>query len=106
MLMKYKIRLIVLLSVVVMLTALDGLAQVSVGGTPLSWNSDHYTSTVPITLPVVDEAALLLEDEARLAIGEKSTRFGYNHEVAIDVLSSCIWETTSTHEIGLSLIHI
>lgn len=100
MLMKYKIRLIVLLSVVVMLTALDGLAQVSVGGTPLSWNSNHYTSTVPITLPVVDEAALLLEDEARLANGEKSTRFGYNHEVAIDVLSSCIWETTSTHEIG------
>ncbi|HAB89158.1 MAG TPA: lysyl endopeptidase, partial [Bacteroidetes bacterium] len=100
MLRDYKIGLTTLLGVVVMLTTTDTQAQVSVGGTPLSWNSAHSIGTTTIALPFVDEAALLLEDEARLVNGEKSTRFGYNHEVAIDVLSSCVWETTSTHEIG------
>ena len=100
MLRNYKIELSILLGVVVMLTTTDIQAQVSVGGTPLSWNSAHSIGTTTIALPIVDEAALLLEDEARLLNGEKSTRFGYNHEVAIDVLSSCVWETTSTHEIG------
>ena len=100
MLRNCKIRLTAFLSAAVMLTSLDGQARVSVGGTPLSWSNVIPTSNTAIVLPAVDEAALLLEDEARLTNGEKTTRFGYNHEVAIDVLASCEWQTTSSHEIG------
>ena len=68
-----------------MLTSIEGQAQVSVGGTPLSWTNVLTASNTVIVLPAVDEAALLLEDEARLMNGEKTTRFGYNHDVTIDV---------------------
>ena len=100
MLRKCKIGFQTLLSALVLLIAVDGQAQVSVGGTPLSWGYTLTGSNTVITLPAVDEAALLLEDEARQMNGEKSTRFGYNHEVSIDVLASCVWESTSSHEIG------
>ena len=100
MLRKCKIGFQALLSAFVLLIAVDGRAQVSVGGTPLSWGNTLIGGNTVITLPAVDEAALLLEDEARQMNGEKSTRFGYNHEVSIDVLASCVWESTNTHEIG------
>ncbi len=100
MLRNCKLWLPAILSAGLMLVANYSQAQVSVGGTPLSWTSVVTASNTAIVLPVVDEAALLLEDEARLMNGEKTTRFGYNHDVTIDVLASCEWETTSTHEIG------
>lgn len=100
MLRNCKLWLPAILSAGLMLVANYSQAQVSVGGTPLSWTSVVTASNTAIVLPVVDEAALLLEDEARLLNGEKTTRFGYNHDVTIDVLASCEWETTSTHEIG------
>ena len=100
MLRNCKLWLPAILSAGLMLVANYSQAQVSVGGAPLSWTSVVTASNTAIVLPVVDEAALLLEDEARLMNGEKTTRFGYNHDVTIDVLASCEWETTSTHEIG------
>lgn len=100
MLRKCKIGFQTLLSALVLLIAVDGRAQVSVGGTPLSWGNTLTAGNTVVTLPAVDEAALLLEDEARQMNGEKSTRFGYNHEVSIDVLASCVWESTASHEIG------
>ena len=100
MLRNCKLWLPAILSAGLLLVANYGQAQVSVGGTPLSWTSVVTASNTAIVLPAVDEAALLLEDEARLMNGEKTTRFGYNHDVTIDVLASCEWETTSTHEIG------
>ncbi|MEC8835014.1 MAG: hypothetical protein VXX18_01640, partial [Bacteroidota bacterium] len=100
MLRNCKIRFTAFLSAAMMLTSIEGQAQVSVGGTPLSWTNLLTASNTVIVLPEVDEAALLLEDEARLMNGEKTTRFGYNHDVTIDVLASCEWQTTSSHEIG------
>lgn len=100
MLRNCKIRFTAFLSAAMMLTSIEGQAQVSVGGTPLSWTNVLTASNTAIVLPAVDEVALLLEDEARLMNGEKTTRFGYNHDVTIDVISSCEWQTTSSHEIG------
>ena len=81
MLRNCKLWLPAILSAGLLLVANYGQAQVSVGGTPLSWTSVVTASNTAIVLPVVDEAALLLEDEARLMNGEKTTRFGYNHDV-------------------------
>lgn len=100
MLRNYKVWLPVILIAGLLLVANIGQSQVSVGGAPLSWTNVVTSSNTAIVLPAVDEAALLLEDEARLMNGEKTTRFGYNHDVTIDVLASCEWEITSTHEIG------
>lgn len=100
MLRNCKVWLPVILIAGLLLVANIGQSQVSVGGAPLSWTNVVTSSNTAIVLPAVDEAALLLEDEARLMNGEKTTRFGYNHDVTIDVLASCEWEITSTHEIG------
>src|SRR5690606_20933449 len=46
-----------------------------------------------ITLPAVDVAALIAEDEARLATGVKGPwRFGFNHEVDLG-FDQGIWQT-------------
>ena len=71
MLRNCKIRFTAFLSAAMMLTSIEGQAQVSVGGTPLSWTNVLTASNTAIVLPAVDEVALLLEDEARLMNGEK-----------------------------------
>ena len=100
MLRNCKIRLVAFLSAAMMLSSMDGQAQVSVGGTPLSWSNVIPTSSTAIVLPAVDEANSFDRRRGSSLKRRKTTRFGFNHEVTIDVLASCAWESTPTHEIG------
>ncbi|MDQ3100513.1 MAG: trypsin-like peptidase domain-containing protein [Bacteroidota bacterium] len=72
-------------------------AQVSFGGRPLGHS---HPETLPPThivrMPSVDAAALIAEDEARIAQGIKGPwRFGFNHMVDLGLENSGAW-----HELG------
>jgi PKD repeat protein len=70
------------------------MAQVSAGGTPVSFTKTMRTTIQSITMPPVDVAALLAEDSLEQAKGVPY-RFGYPFEVAYDLQNSGTWETLS-----------
>lgn len=66
-------------------------AQVSQGGAPTSFTKTHITDQVPtVTMPAVDVAALLAEDEQDMAKGEPF-RFGTDLDVNIGLGNSGVW---------------
>ncbi len=70
-------------------------AQIAFGGRPYSFT--HTLQQAPVvTMPEVDVAALVAEDEAREASGIKGPwRFGFNHAVDLDLHNSGAWEQLS-----------
>ncbi len=72
-------------------------AQISFGGRPLGHTHPQLLPEAPrVTLPHVDAAELIAEDEARLAEGKKGPyRFGFNHAVDLGLHNSGIWHQFS-----------
>ncbi|MBK7946223.1 MAG: trypsin-like peptidase domain-containing protein [Flavobacteriales bacterium] len=79
-----------------LLTWLPAHAQIAFGGTPIGLMK-HRPWLEPaeeLVLPEVDAAALIAEDEARLAAGIKGPwRFGFNHAVDLRSSNSGTWTT-------------
>lgn len=74
----------------------DATAQVSFGGRPIGLLPHAPELAMPpvLTLPVVDAAAMMTEDEARIAAGIKGPyRFGFNHEVDLGTSGQGAWTT-------------
>jgi len=72
------------------------LGQISHGGTPIGLLPKGPSLPTPaqITLPTVDAAALIAEDEARYSHGIVGPwRFGFNHEVAFNNDAHGTWST-------------
>ncbi len=68
-------------------------AQISFGGTPLTILAPQKLHSPSILeMPVVDAAALLAEDEQRIAGGVKRQRFGVSHAVDIHLMNAGHWE--------------
>src|SRR5690606_23113272 len=72
----------------------SAFAQIEFGGRAIGLTDPDRLQQPPlITLPAVDVAALIAEDEARLATGVKGPwRFGFNHEVDLG-FDQGIWQT-------------
>lgn len=69
-------------------------AQLSEGGTPISFNKRGLDQNIPVyTLPAVDVDALLAEDEVNLATKIGPYRFGAELPVNINLSNSGNWET-------------
>lgn len=71
-------------------------AQVSFGGEPIGTKAIKMgLPPAPVArMPHVDAAALIAEDEAMQAGGEKGPyRFGFNHTVDLDMANSGVWNT-------------
>ena len=77
-----------------LLIASSAFAQIEFGGRAIGLTHPDRLQPPPlITLPAVDVAALIAEDEARSATGVKGPwRFGFNHEVDLG-LDQGIWQT-------------
>lgn len=76
--------------------ALTASAQISFGGRPigLSPGADLLASSPTVVLPEVDRLALIAEDEAALASGQKGPyRFGLNHAVDLGIATHGSWTT-------------
>lgn len=70
---------------------LTAFAQVSIGGTPYSFNNRVGNNIATVQMPPVDVAALLAEDEIEQAQG-LPFRFGFPHEVELNLNNSGTWE--------------
>jgi len=69
-------------------------AQVSFGGQPLGLGQAHLPQPQLFMMPEVDAAALMAEDEQRIAEGIKGPyRFGFNHATDISTANSGTWTT-------------
>jgi hypothetical protein len=68
-------------------------AQESFGGQATGLRNDVQLEAPPfVVMPPVDAAALLAEDEARIASGVKGPyRFGFNHAVDLGLENSGVW---------------
>ncbi len=79
-----------------LLTAGSAIAQISSGGMPASF-SFAVSSMLPTeTMPAVDEALLIAEDEAeQIAAGMliPPMRIAYGHDVNLNLNNSGLWET-------------
>lgn len=74
------------------LLSLPMLAQVSAGGTPFSFTNSSLGSVVPqVTMPAVNETALLAEDALNNAKDEPY-RFGAELNVHLDMNNCGLWE--------------
>ncbi len=76
--------------------ALSASSQIAFGGRPIGLmpKGPALPPAQTITLPAVDAAALIAEDEARYASGVKGPwRFGFNHEVDIRSEAHGTWHT-------------
>lgn len=73
----------------------DLRAQVSFGGKPWAQHAEKLGLGVPqvFSLPALDRAALLAEDDVRAAAGTKRQRFGVNHATQLDLNNSGTWST-------------
>lgn len=88
----------ILSSAFVLLSLLAGngsFAQLSFGGHPHGLDRASGLPQPPVvTMPAVDVATLMAEDEARMADGEKGPyRFGSNHVVDIGLDNAGVWRT-------------
>ncbi len=72
-------------------------AQISAGGTPPSFSIGGSSLVPTAAMPLVDEQALLAEDETDAAYGRvddpRGQRFAYAHEVSLNLTNSGLWET-------------
>lgn len=88
-----------ILNLAVMTPLLIDLAvgQISFGGHPYGIDRGNALPVAPVVvMPVVDAAALMAEDEARMADGRKGPyRFGKSHVVDQGLTNSGIWHTMS-----------
>lgn len=74
--------------------SLPAAAQVSFGGQPYGLTKSHLPAPTVHRMPEVDAAALMAEDEARIAQGIKGPyRFGFNHVTDISTANSGVWST-------------
>ena len=74
------------------LTSGIATAQISSGGEPASFHYKVGASIPVITMPTVDVEALLAEDEAEEKLGVPF-RFGFPHDVSLNLDNSGVWET-------------
>lgn len=87
------IRFSMLLSFIVLLIAIQpAQAQISKGGTPLSFGNKTASSIPSVITTDVDHQALLAEDELE-AGKEIPLRFGFPFDVRYDLNNSGLWET-------------
>ncbi|MFQ6008954.1 MAG: trypsin-like peptidase domain-containing protein, partial [Candidatus Zixiibacteriota bacterium] len=70
------------------------VAQVSMGGTPISFTRTTRADIHTVTMPPVDVAALLAEDSIEQSKGVPY-RFGYPFEVSYNLNNSGTWEVLS-----------
>ncbi len=68
-------------------------AQISSGGTPVSFTRSAKTSIQSITTASVDRQALLAEDEIEQATKDVPYRFGFPFDVHYNLSNSGTWET-------------
>lgn len=67
-------------------------AQISFGGQPYGLGKTYLPAPPVQVMPTVDAAALMAEDEQRLAQGIKGPfRFGFNHATDISTANSGVW---------------
>lgn len=67
-------------------------AQISFGGQPYGLGKAYLPAPPVLTMPEVDAAALMTEDEQRIAQGVKGPyRFGFNHATDISTASHGVW---------------
>ncbi len=84
-------RLIWLIVVCCIVTSVQ--AQVSAGGTPVSFTKLFLGDAVPtVVMPTVEVATLMMEDETRNVKGN-SYRFGKDLDVNLNLSNSGIWQT-------------
>jgi len=86
----------ILSSLPLFITALSAASQIAFGGRPIGLmpKGPALPPAQTITLPAVDAAAMIAEDEARYASGVKVPwRFGFNHEVDIRSEAHGTWNT-------------
>ncbi|RMH73596.1 MAG: hypothetical protein D6675_02145, partial [Gemmatimonadetes bacterium] len=69
------------------------MAQISAGGEPVSFSHRLSPTIDTITLPAVDAAALLAEDELEQQEGDIPLRFGYPFPVDVGLDRDGTWET-------------
>ncbi len=76
-----------------LLIASTAWGQISFGGKPLGYTQRELLPEAPlVSMPEVDAAALMQEDEQRIAEGIKGPwRFGYNHMVDLGLDNSGVW---------------
>lgn len=68
-------------------------AQVSAGGTPVSFTKTFLGESVPVAvMPAVDVATLMMEDETRNVKGN-SFRFGKDMDVNLNLGNSGLWQS-------------
>lgn len=81
------------LAIAFLFTASASIAQISFGGRPVAHTDPDLLPEAPvISMPTVDAAALIAEDEARIAQGIKGPwRFGFNHIVDLGLDNSGVW---------------
>lgn len=78
----------------VLVAALPASAQVSFGGQPYGLTKSHLPAAPLYVMPEVDAAALMAEDEQRIAQGIKGPyRFGFNHSTDLSTGNSGVWTT-------------
>lgn len=76
------------------IASLPSLAQVSFGGQPLGLTKSHLPAAPVHVMPGVDAAAMMAEDEQRIADGVKGPyRFGFNHHPNLSTANSGTWTT-------------
>jgi hypothetical protein len=86
-------RSLTILSLIAVFALVSGaFAQISHGGSPASLNHAMLTVAQTQSLPSVDHATLLAEDEQESK--DVPLRFGYPHEVNFNLNNSGTWEDT------------
>ena len=80
-------------SLAFILLSLFTSAQISFGGRPIGHTHPQLLPAAPlVTMPAVDAAPLIAEDDARIAQGIKGPyRFGFNHAVDLGMDNSGVW---------------
>ena len=81
-----------LLALILLIFHTSAVAQVSLGGSPRSFSKALRGSVPTQTMPAVDVAALLKEDEAEQDKGVPF-RFGYGFDVEYSLSNSGVWDT-------------
>jgi len=76
-----------------LISSAPSFSQESFGGHPVGLRGDLQVPPAPeVVMPHVDAAALMAEDDARIAGGVKGPyRFGFNHAVDLGLENSGIW---------------
>jgi hypothetical protein len=82
-------RILTSLILVLLLTSVQLIAQISSGGAPLSFSIALDGEVPTLEMPAIDVRAYLAEDEADG--WDKAARFGAPHDVAINLNNSGVW---------------